>query len=99
MCVALGDPAVAAWIYIAAVAAWTITTFGAALCDSEASSRESASRSVAIACALLVLTPFLPAVAALLLTIALGVHAIFTAITRVPEVLRPVERQSLSDHR
>jgi hypothetical protein len=42
---------------------------------------------LAIAAVLVGLAPFLPATAALALTIALGLHAVFTAIVRVRDVL------------
>jgi hypothetical protein len=49
--------------------------------------RQSAWCLLAIAAVLVALAPFIPATIALALTIALGLHAIFTAIVRVRDVL------------
>ena len=88
LCAASGDATIAALLLVAGVTAWTATLLGSLLCTSDVHApRQSAWRLLAIAAVLVALTPFIPATAALALTIALGLHTILTAIVRVRDVL------------
>ena len=88
LCAASGEETLAALLLVAGVTAWTATLLGSLLCTTDVRApRRSASRVVAIAAVLVALAPFISATAALALTIALGLHAILTAIVRVRDVL------------
>jgi hypothetical protein len=88
LCAAPGDASLAALLLVAAATAWTATSLGSLLCSTDVRTpQRSARRVLAIAVVLAGLAPFIPATAALALTIALGLHAIVTAIVRVRDQL------------
>ena len=88
LCAAPGDEGLATLLFVAAVTAWTATLLGSLLCTADVRApRQSAWRLLVIAAVLAALAPFIPPTAALTLTIALGLHAIITAIVRVRDVL------------
>jgi hypothetical protein len=89
LCAASSDATVAVSIFIAAVAAWTTTNLGCALYVPDKDARATfALRILAIAGALMALSPFIPGVAALILAILLGMHAIFAAAMGMTNLLR-----------
>ena len=88
LCAASSDATVAALLLVAGVTAWTATSLGSLLCTADLRApQQSAWRVLAIAAVLVGLAPLIPATAALALTIALGLHAVLTAIARVRDVL------------
>lgn len=82
-----GDGDIAASIFVATIAAWTAVALGASLCNVGSRFKDSATRTLAAAAGLLALAPFFPPTIALMSAIALGLHAIVTAIMRLADVL------------
>lgn len=88
LCAAPGDASLAALLLVAAAIAWTATLLGSFLCNTDVRApQRSAWRVLAFALVLAGIAPLVPPTAALALTIALGMHAIVTAIACVRDVL------------